>query len=90
MSWLARPSHAGIHLYRNKLPVGGGGGGQVHVKLIALVQQCMDWGRLSACASAPLQNGGEYSFDALQGSGAKHFACDSMKVHKLLVCMGVL
>ena len=40
----------------------------------------MDWGQLLALVSAPMQNGGEYSFEALQGSGAKYFAFDTMKV----------
>ena len=33
---------------------------------------------------APVQNGGEYSFEAVHGSGAKYFAFDSMKV---LMCV---
>lgn len=49
--------------------------------MVLLVQQCMEWGGLLPFVSAPVQSGGEYSFEALQGSGAKYFTCDSMKVH---------
>ena len=41
---------------------------------------CMDCGWMVIFVPAPVQNGGEYSFEAVHGSGAKYFAFDSMKV----------